>query len=199
MAAPYRPSWTWPGAPRPAAPERAARVMWPFRRKPGLRELADIPECDFGAPCPMLAACEGRLSLVYLLTDPDEDRDEDTPRLVDHDTADLPVAAIRFVRPHAHTAGPPGEETLAGHALAAAGLYPCGAFEVRRSDWIGALRQIDSVHPQHSADRFRRLRHFIFTFRETTVEVAADDYEAVPLGRLSIREALQLEAGRLAR
>jgi len=175
--------------------------MWSFRRKPGLRELADIPECDFGAPCPMLAACEGRLSLVYLLTDPDADQagDADTPRLVDHDTADLPAAAIRFVRPHAHTAGPPGEETLAGHPLAASGLYPCGAFEVRRSDWIDDLRQIASAHPGDSAERFRRLRHFIFTFRDSTVEVAADGYEAVPLGRLSIREALQLEAGRLAR
>lgn len=173
--------------------------MWPFRRKPGLRELADIPECDFGAPCPMLAACEGRLSLVYLLTDPDAEREEDAPRLVDHDTADLPAAAIRFVRPHAHTAGPPGEETLAAHPLAMAGLYPCGAFEVRRSGWIGSLRRIAVAHDGRSADRFRRLRHFIFTFRDTTVEVAADDYEAVPLGRLSIREALQLEAGRLAR
>jgi hypothetical protein len=70
---------------------------------------------------------------------------------------------------------------------------------VRRSDWIDALRQADSIHPSHSAERFRKLRHFIFTFRESTIEVAADGYEVALLGPLSIREALQLEAGRLAR
>ncbi|MEP3073653.1 hypothetical protein [Maricaulis sp.] len=173
--------------------------MWPFRRTPRLIELDDIPECDFGAPYPMLAALEGGVSLVYLMPDTDPDWDGEEARLIGFDTADLPVAAIRFVRPHTHKAGPPDEETLAGHPLASRGLYPCGAFEVRRSDWIDALRQADSIRPSHSDERFRKLRHFIFTFRESTVEVAADGYEVALLGPLSIREALQLEAGRLAR
>ena len=173
--------------------------MWPFRRTPRLIELDDIPECDFGAPYPMLAALEGGVSLVYLMPDADPDRDGETARIIGFDTADLPVAAIRFVRPHAHKAGPPDEETLAGHPLASRGLYPCGAFEVRRSDWIDDLRQLDSIHPSRNGERFRQLRHFIFTFRESTVEVAADGYEVALLGPLTIREALQLEAGRLAR
>lgn len=173
--------------------------MWPFRHNPELFDLTDVPECDFGAPCPMLAACEGGLSLVYLLSETDPDWDGETVRVIDPDTAGLPAMAIRFTRPHAHSAGPPGEEGLAGHPLARLGLYPCGAFEVDRSGWINALRQIDRAHPRHGAARFRRLRHFIFTFHASTVEVAAEDYETVPLGRLSIREALQLEAGRLMR
>ena len=70
---------------------------------------------------------------------------------------------------------------------------------MRRSDWIDDLRQLDSIHPSRNGERFRQLRHFIFTFRESTVEVAADGYEVALLGPLTIREALQLEAGRLAR
>lgn len=132
--------------------------MWPFRRPPRLIELDDIPECDFGAPYPMLAALEGRVSLVYLMPDADPDWDGETARIVDFDTADLPVAAIRFIRPHTHKAGPPDEETLAGHPLASRGLYPCGAFEVRRSDWIGDLRQLDSIHPSRSWDRCSSVR-----------------------------------------
>ena len=63
--------------------------MWPFRRTPRLIELDDIPECDFGAPCPMLSACEGRMSLVYLMQDTDPDWDGETARAIDFDTADL--------------------------------------------------------------------------------------------------------------
>ena len=172
--------------------------MWPVPRKAALRDLPDIPECDPGAPCPMLVAGEGFVSLLYLLPDPDPDWDGTTAQTIGFETPDRPVVAIRFDRPHAHLAGAPNEEALAGHPLASAGLHPCGVFEATGSGWIEHLRRMASVHPRHSDDRFRRLRHLIFTFRDSTVEVAADGYAVVPLGRMSILDAYRAEIGRLS-
>ena len=71
--------------------------------------------------------------------------------------------------------GSPNDEALPGHRL-----YECGLAEltwagvVEHSERIACLEQGNRVHPQHDAERFSRLHHYILPLKEGTVEVVAE-------------------------
>src|SRR5690242_16032349 len=54
---------------------------------------------------------------------------------------------------------------------------PYAVFEVKRSSGIRGLERMNSVHPYHRRDRYEQLRHFVFTFHDSTFECVADGYE----------------------
>ena len=87
-----------------------------------------------------------------------------------------PVAIVRFHRPAAHMFGPPNDEAFSGHPLADRGLQPYGAYEVRGSSWIRRLERMNSVHPSHSPESYRLLRHVILAFHDTTFECVARSF-----------------------
>jgi hypothetical protein len=71
--------------------------------------------------------------------------------------------------------GTPNDEGLPGHRL-----YECGLAEltwagvVEHSGRIARLEQDNRVHPQHDAERFSRLHHYILPLKEGTAEVVAE-------------------------
>lgn len=48
---------------------------------------------------------------------------------------------------------------------------------------------MNSVHPYHEEEPFRRLRHFVFAFHDSTLECAAEDL-TVKSFRGSLRDAV---------
>jgi len=150
--------WTWP-----YTPDERDRVV----------ALDDIPECDPGAPLPVVLANDFALLLIYLLPSGPADWDGTTVRVIGSDSDDLPVAVVEFQRPYAHLFGPPNDEAIAGHPLAFRGAVPYGAYEVENSSWIRAMERMNSVHPYHKPGLFDLLHHYIFTFHESTFECAA--------------------------
>lgn len=136
-------------------------------------EIAGIPRPDVGAPLPFVVASEERLFLSYFATARDPFRDG-SPSCADSvDSPDEPIVRVEFERPYCHRFGPPNDETLHGHPLASRGLHTSSVSEVRRSSWLRALEQRNAVHPHHDASFFDRLRHFVFTFHDSTFECAA--------------------------
>jgi hypothetical protein len=74
--------------------------------------------------------------------------------------------------------GPPNDEALLGHPLAARGLSHYGAYEVIDSSWIRKLERMNSVHDRHDSSRFfKDKRHFVFTFHDSTFECIARGFE----------------------
>jgi hypothetical protein len=141
-------------------------------------ELKDVPQSDVGAPSPLVISSEHRLLLAYTIQ---EKQSEFNGRvLTDADIAGLVerVALIEFERYRAYTLGAPNDETLSGHPLYRRGLGPYGAFEVTCSSWIRQLEQMNSVHTRHNPERFKTLRHFVFTFHDSTFECVAEGYKA---------------------
>ena len=131
-----------------------------------------------GAPLPVVLASEQSVLLAYLVENRPPNWDGTTIRVVDHSTLGEPAALIEFLRPAAHLFGPPNDEAFAGHPLAARGLHPYGAFEVRRSSWVRGLERMNRVHPDHKPAHFDRLRHFVFVFHDSTFECVAEGYRA---------------------
>ena len=107
-----------------------------------------------------------------------------------------PAAIVRFTLPRASSFGPPNDEAFAGHPLAARGLEPYGAFEVKQPSWIRALERMNAVHANHEPEHFARFRHFVFTFHDTTFECVATGYACEiatgPLTALVARASLAL-------
>lgn len=66
---------------------------------------------------------------------------------------------------------------LSGHALAGRGLEGYRLNEVHNSEWIEQAIRVNSVHPGHRDEPFRKLRHYVLPFHDDTVEVLTDSLE----------------------
>ena len=75
--------------------------------------------------------------------------------------------------------GYPGDADLDGHRLRKKGLGRRGIFEVLHSNWI---RQLSRQHKLTKSDRPgpENLRHFVFTFHDSTLECIAEDLIFMP-------------------
>lgn len=77
--------------------------------------------------------------------------------------------------------GPPNYEALAGHPLHGSGLEYCAAHEVRNSDLITTLEQLNRVHRHHRPESFESLRHVIITFHDETLKCVCRSWKSWPL------------------
>ena len=177
-----RDAWVWP-----YTPDQRDRLVW----------LAGAPQSDEGAALPVVLSSDFRLLLIYGIQEGAADRDRgEPPRVVSADSEDMPLAVVEFQRPYAHIFGPPDDEAIIGHPLAGRGVHPCGRWTVEESSWIRALERMDAVHERHAPERFRALTHYIFTFRGSTFECAANDL-AVTVHRGPLRGVVAEMAARL--
>lgn len=162
------------------------RVVW----------LDDVPRCDEGAALPVVLASDFRVHLIYVTAEPSPDWVGRSVQVIRADSENLSISVVEFLQPYAHLFGPPNDEAIIGHPLADRGLHPCGTFTVEDSSWIRALERMNAVHPRHVPARFQRLTHYIFTFRDSTFECAANDL-TVSRHRGSLREIVTAVAARI--
>jgi hypothetical protein len=124
-------------------------------------EMTDIPQMDPGAPLPLVLADDYRVVLSYLLPS----------------AATGPqCAAVCFDGVATHSLGGPNDEALHGHPLWGYGLKHYAAFTIESSPLIERLEQINSAHPFHRPERFRALKHFVFTLHDSTFECVAASF-----------------------
>lgn len=106
-----------------------------------------VPEPDVDHPLPVVLAKDGTVVLSYMAW---------LGRKHSH-------IILSFHTAFGHRFGPPDKRGVAAHPLAAGGLKPDGAFEVRDSTWI--------------RDAFGgKGKHYVFTFKDATFECAAEGY-----------------------
>lgn len=115
------------------------------RDKAIVLDLAPPP--DSGDPLPVVLAKDGAVIVSYVAG------------------RELTVMAT-FPICAAHLFGGPDAKSVGKHPLAERGLKAHGAFEVRDSSWARSL---------DSRDGKARLKHFIFTFRDSVFECVAND------------------------
>jgi hypothetical protein len=124
--------------------------------------LGDWPQPAVVAQ-PRLFADEHQLSLIYRLAN---DR----------------FAVIHFPHCGYFAFGEPNDEALGGHPLMKCGLQHYSVFEIVNSSLIQRLERQNSVHPRHDRNRFLEgLKHFVFTFQDSTLEVVANTLWEPPI------------------
>jgi hypothetical protein len=152
--------------------------MFSLTPKEELKELHDLPQSSVGAPCPLVYATERNLHVSYYLNAVEEGWDGKTVRVVGPASAGEPSVIVTFHRVTAHYFGMPNDEAIRGHPLYKLGLKAYSYFEVLGSSWCEELERMNRVHPHHKKERYADVRHFIFTFHDTTLEVLARSYTA---------------------
>jgi len=114
--------------------------------------------------------------LVYIVQETPADWDGSSVRIVDPSTPGEPLALVEFTGYSTYMFGAPNDEAFHGHPLAARGLHPYGAFQIENSSWIRQLEKMNSIHPYHKPERFERLRHYVFSFHDSTFECVANGF-----------------------
>jgi hypothetical protein len=161
-----------------------------------VERLTDVPKASPGAPCPAAVCDESRLYVAYYLHRSEPGWNGTSVRIVSPATEGEMVALVEFLHHYAFMFGPPNDDAFDGHPLADRGLQPYGAFVVHQSSWVRRLERMNSVHPHHRPEAFGSLRHYVFAFHDSTVEVVAESYRSsVRPG--SIRSAISALGGRL--
>lgn len=139
----------------------------------------DFPvEWDIGAPLPHLLVNDSRCFLSFYARVPRPGWDGTTITRIDPaDSEPVPLALVEFQRCASAKLGGPNDEVMQGHPLAGKGMHSYSAQEVVNSPWIAELEAINSVHEYYDHARWRRLRHFVFWFHDSTFECVAESFE----------------------
>lgn len=114
---------------------------------------------------PIILANDSTLAFGYSLADEAEER---------HAVFRIDFSMLKF--------GYPNDEALPGHRYAQWGLAYYNAYEVFGSEWIAEIRAANRVAFPNFDGHFAELRHFIFTFHDTTLEFVSKE---TPLPRLT--------------
>ncbi len=150
-------------------------------------EVHEAPLPDSGASLPFLMSDENRVLLAYMVSESDEAVSSAVKMMTANSKGY--VALVEFTQPCAHMFGPPNDETFLGHPLAERGLRPYGVFEVLDSSWIRQLEGMNKRHSRHAQNRYGDLRHYIFSFHDSTFECIAKAL-AVNLREGSLRDVM---------
>ncbi len=139
-----------------------------FERRETLNNVA-APQCCAGAPEPVLFADEHQLRFAYGTATASEPGPYRELKLRSDDQSE-PCAIVDVEGCSIFKFGSPNDEAISGHRLAKIGLTAYAAFEVSNSTWIAELERANRVHHRHDPRMFSSLRHFIFTFHDSTLE-----------------------------
>ena len=154
-----------------------------------LKELNIGFSSDIGAPIPVVLASEYKVHLLFYISKPNPGFDGLSVHIRD-ESEDIDVALITFTNYASYKFGMPNDEAIEGHPYYAFGLSPYSFFEVKNSDWIKQLEQINSVHEHHNKELFNKYKHFIFFFHDSNFECVAESFIVDKLD-MTMRQAVE--------
>ncbi|MAT13816.1 MAG: hypothetical protein CMJ46_00935 [Planctomyces sp.] len=150
-----------------------------------------------GAPCPILLANDYRSFLTFFVAKVDPDWDGTYTTVSDPaDSQNTGVGVVEFDLCVGSKLGDPNDEVFHGHPLHGRGMRAYTAQEVINSRWIDETDRINSVHSQYSPESWKKLRHYVFWFHDSTFECLAMSFKA-QLRNESMPEVLQYLSDRL--
>jgi hypothetical protein len=152
-----------------------------------LEFIDNIPQCDIGAPLPIILSDERFVYLFYYL----ENNENWDGTYVNARNGDIDkgIACIKFNGCRQYKFGSPNDETIEGHPLYKYGLRAYAFFEVKNSEWVKTLMQMNRVHPRHKDEYFNNCRHFIYFFHDDCFEIVCDSY-SYEIINTNIKEAI---------
>ena|SRR5687768_7044422 len=151
--------------------------MYSVDEKDEVVKLENVPPSSVGAPMPIVLADDRRVLLCYFVQEREFWQDG-TAEDIAFGASEEAAALVEFTQPRTHLFGSPNDEALHGHPLYERGLRQYGAYEVRHSSSVRELERLNRVHSGHAPERFARLRHYIFTFHDSTFECVAEGLQA---------------------
>jgi hypothetical protein len=152
---------------------------------------------DAGAPLPHLLRNDYRCLLTFYVREHDPQWDGSYVTVKDPgDGSVQSLALVEFVGCVSAKLGSPNDEVFEGHPLYGKGLDGYTAQEVMNSHWLAELEAINRIHRCYDPARWRKLKHYILWFHDTTFECVAESFK-VELYRESMADLLARVCERL--
>ena len=128
---------------------------------------------DYGAPSPIILSNDSELFIAFYA---DIERPFGLPQKC-NTIYDTGIFALKFKVYLKYLFGLPGEETIQGHPYSKLGMKSYSFYELKNSDLIKSLQEIEQVHPQYNEDKWKMYKHYILTFHDNMFECIAQDFE----------------------
>lgn len=138
-----------------------------------LIEIKGLFEMDYGAPSPTILSNDSELFIAFY-ADKESDSSIPVERNVVYDTG---IIALKFSGFLKYIFGSPGDETIHGHPYSKLGMKSCSFYELKNSDLIRSMQDIDRVNPYYSSEKWKPYKHYILTFHDNMFECVAQNYE----------------------
>lgn len=138
-----------------------------------LIELKDLFEMDCGSPSPILLSNDNELFITFYVDKQSLSAIPQERNTID----DTSVCVLKFNMYLKYSFGIPGDETIHGHPYSKLGMKSYSFYELKNSDLIKSLQDIDQVHPQHNPKKWKMYRHYILTFHDNMFECIAQGFE----------------------
>jgi len=125
-----------------------------------LIEIKGLFEIDYGSPSPTILSNDSELFIAFyankgnLSSIPVE-------RNMIYDTG---IIALKFKNYLKYTFGIPSNETIQGHPYSKLGMQSCSFYELKNSDFIDSLKNIEKIHPYYNPEAWDKYKHYILTF-----------------------------------
>jgi len=153
-----------------------------------LEPIDTIPQCDIGAPSPHIYADEMFVYLFYYFYENDKNWNGTYVNIRNSNTEEG-VVCITFNYYLQYKFGSPNDEAIKGHPLYKYGLKAYKFFELRNSEWIKSLMEMNRVHHFHKDENFKKYKHFIYFFHDTCFEIVCESY-SYEIINTNIKEAM---------
>lgn len=138
-----------------------------------LVEIKDLFEMDYGAPSPVILADDSVLLVAF-----QADEGNILTASPEQDTANgTKIIVLKFKSCLKYTFGMPSNETIHGHPYSKLGMKSYSFYELRGSDLIQSLQEIDKVHPYYKAEKWQTYKHYILTLHDNMLECVAQGFE----------------------
>ena len=138
-----------------------------------LVEIKGLFEMDCGSPSPMIISNDSDLFIAFY-ADKQSAIIEPQERNTVYDTG---IFALKFKSYLKYTFGLPSNETIQGHPYFKFGLRSFAFYELKSSDLIRQLENIEKVHPYYTSDKWKEYKHYILTFHDNMFECVAKEFE----------------------
>lgn len=138
-----------------------------------LVEIKGLFEMDYGSPSPTIISNDSELFIAFY-ADKKGEASEPKERNLIYDTG---IFALKFKVYLKYSFGLPGNETIQNHPYSKLGLKSFSFYELKDSNLIKELQNIEKVHPYYDPEQWKLYKHYILTFHDNMFECIALDFE----------------------
>lgn len=138
-----------------------------------LIEIKGLLEMDYGSPSPLIISNDSDLFLAFYANEESE-ISEPQERNPIYDTG---IFALKFKAYLKYIFGIPGNETIEGHPYSKLGMTSFSFYELKNSNLIKELQDIQKVHPYYDPEKWKAYKHYILTFHDNMFECVAENFE----------------------
>ena len=128
---------------------------------------------DSGSPSPIILSNDNELFIAFYA-----DKESTSAIPQERNTIiDVGIVALKFKPYLKYALGLPGSETIHGHPYSKLGMKSYSFYELKNSDLIKSLQNIEKVHEYYDPEKWENYKHYILTFHDNMFECIAREFE----------------------